>query len=81
MKKIYALAIAFATVFIACNNNKNSSAPTSASTSAKEKKISKRDYSITKENAYNDLFLDSADVENYLLKNNIADSTSTRSKP
>src|SRR5258705_10381577 len=44
----------------------------------KEKNISKRDYSITKKNGYNDLFIDSAEVENFMRKNNIADSVARR---
>jgi L,D-transpeptidase YcbB len=72
MKKTATLIIVFAMVFIGCNNNKNSS----TATSSKGKKISKRDYSITKQNAYNDLFLDTADVENFIGKNNLADSIS-----
>jgi L,D-transpeptidase YcbB len=74
MKKTATLLIVFATIFIACNDNKNSPVVTSS----KEKKISKRDYSITKQNAYNDLFLDTADVENFINKHNIADSVARR---
>ncbi|MEP6927060.1 MAG: peptidoglycan-binding protein, partial [Ginsengibacter sp.] len=78
MKKIYTLIIVFANLFIGCHNNNNNSDNSSVTTSAKEKKISKRDYSITKQNAYNDLFLDSADVEKYILNNKIADSVARR---
>ena len=74
MKKICITAFVFATLFIACNNDKNSSVVTAP----KEKKISKRDYSITSENAYNDLFLDSVAVENFIGKNNITDSIARR---
>ena len=44
----------------------------------KEKKVSKRNYSITKKNAYNNLFLDSNNVENFISKNNIPDSFANR---
>ena len=44
----------------------------------KEKKISSRDYSINKKNAYNDLFLDSMDVVKYITDNSIPDSISRR---
>ncbi len=63
---------------IACNNNNDNNNNSRPSVNAKEKKVSKRDYSITKENAYNDLFLDTADVENFLLKNKIPDSIAAR---
>ena len=43
-----------------------------------EKKISKRDYSITKNNSYNDLFLDSTDVVKYIAENAIPDSIARR---
>ncbi|MEO8414077.1 MAG: L,D-transpeptidase family protein [Ginsengibacter sp.] len=69
MKKICILAFVMAMYITACN---------SGNTSLEEKKISKRDYSINKKNAYNDLFLDSTDVENYILKNNIEKELSNR---
>ncbi|HUR11184.1 MAG TPA: L,D-transpeptidase family protein [Flavitalea sp.] len=42
------------------------------------KKISKRDMSITRENAYNDLFLDSMNLEEYLSANHVDDTISRR---
>ena len=70
MKKIIILATTIAFIFIACKQQtKNNKEP---------KKISKRDYSITKDNAYNDIFLDSAQVENYIMKDSIPDSTASR---
>ena len=72
MKKICALALSLAIFFAACNN-KNAEKK-----SQKEKKVSKRNYSITKQNAYNNIFLDSMAVENFILKNNIADSLARR---
>lgn len=48
------------------------------SDSDKKEKISPRDYSITKQNAYNDLFLDSMDVRNYIQKNQISDTVGLR---
>ncbi len=71
MRKICTLAFALPLLFTACHNHSK----TADAKSSKEKKISKRDYSITKQNAYNNLFLDSADVENFILKNKLADST------
>ena len=69
MNKFSTLLFFIAIFFIACNNKNNS---------PKEKKISKRDYSITKKNAYNNLFLDSNEVESFILKNNIPDSSARR---
>jgi len=43
-----------------------------------EKKISKRDISITRANSYSDLFMDSAAVVNYLKENAIPDSIARR---
>ena len=69
MKKIITL-IAIATIlFSSCNNSEKKE-------KKEEKKISKRDYSITKNNAYNDLFLDSNDVVKYIGDNEIPDSIS-----
>ncbi|MGQ0739868.1 MAG: L,D-transpeptidase family protein [Bacteroidota bacterium] len=40
---------------------------------AKAKKMTDRDYSITKENAYNDIFLDSLAMERYISSRSLAD--------
>ncbi|MDQ6843526.1 MAG: L,D-transpeptidase family protein [Bacteroidota bacterium] len=77
MKKTLLLpALALLIILAACHSNKEKN--TGSSSSSKEKKISKRDYSITKANSYNDLFLDSMEVENFISKNTIADSTARR---
>ncbi len=73
MKRIITLTISVVTLFCACNQNQQKD-----STEKKSKKISKRNLSITKENSYNDIFLDSADVVNYIAKNEIPDSVSRR---
>lgn len=71
MKKIITLIIIATALFYSCNTSEKKE-------KKEEKKISKRDYSITKNNAYNDLFLDSADVEKYIADNKIPDSISRR---
>ena len=43
-----------------------------------QKKVSKRDHSITPANAYNDLFLDSSNVENYISEKKVSDSIARR---
>lgn len=50
--------------FVACNNKKI--------------KISERDRSITVENAYNDLFLDSSDIAAYISQNSLPDSIANK---
>src|SRR5664279_3004507 len=56
-------------------NSQNKSTQNEGGTqSKKQKNFSSRDYSITKENAYNDLFLDSSKLETFIVKNNISDS-------
>jgi murein L,D-transpeptidase YcbB/YkuD len=71
MKKTYVLLVSLVIFIVACNNNNKNFGNKN---SKKENKITSRDYSITKENAYNDLFLDSSNVENFIAKNNIPDS-------
>ena len=73
-------------MLMACNNNgqttksssSNSSDDNSSSSSEKEKKITKRDWSVTKENAYNNIFLDSSNLENFIVANKVPDSLSRR---
>lgn len=45
---------------------------------AKAKKVTDRDYSITKENAYNDIFLDSMAMEEYITSRDLADKKIAR---
>ena len=77
MKNIMTVALSSLIFFAACQSKDEKNIGTK-SQSEKDKKVSKRDYSITKANAFNDLFLDSTDVENYITKNNIADSIARR---
>ena len=74
MKKYYLLFAFIAMVAVSCDR----SGSDGEGSAQKEKKISSRDYSINKENAYNQLFLDSSYVENFVLKNNIPDSIARR---
>lgn len=78
MKNIFTVALTSLIFFAACESKDEKTKETEESKTVKEKKISKRDYSITKSNSFNDLFLDSTDVENYITKNDIADSTARR---
>ena len=83
---IVALALAGASL-IACNNSKTEQNSTVVNTSDSagvdvdkpldstdaQKNITKRDYSVTKDNAYNDLFLDSMAMERYISSRDLAD--------
>jgi L,D-transpeptidase YcbB len=76
MKTIFAWA-ALCSLFIACNSNNSGSEDGDSSSAPKselEKKITKRDLSITAANSYSDLFMDSADLENYFAQVKPADS-------
>ncbi|MDQ6904342.1 MAG: L,D-transpeptidase family protein [Bacteroidota bacterium] len=82
MKKIATLLILCSFLFSACKYFKKGSTDNdgdkSDTNSSKNKKISKRDYSINEQNAYNGMFLDSSAVENFIKKNHIQDSIARR---
>jgi murein L,D-transpeptidase YcbB/YkuD len=85
MKKLFTSALIICSLLISCNNNGQTTSSSSSSNdgsnssnSEKEKKISKRDWSVTKENAYNDIFLDSSNLEKFIVDNKVPDSLSRR---
>ncbi len=82
MKKTFTAALIFCSLLISCNNNGQTTPGSSDSgnnnSAEKEKKITKRDFSVTKQNAYNDLFIDSSNVETFITENKIPDSLSRR---
>ncbi|MDQ6757805.1 MAG: L,D-transpeptidase family protein [Bacteroidota bacterium] len=83
MKKIFTSAAIMCSLFIACNSNEQTTKhaandSSNESSSEKEKKISKRDYSINRANAYNDIFMDSNTVEAYITQKKLPDSISRR---
>lgn len=87
MKKIFTYAAFLSSILMACNNNNsngqqsqsdNSNESNSADDPKAEKKISKRDYSITRAVAYNNIFVDSTAMENFILQNKLPDSLSRR---
>jgi murein L,D-transpeptidase YcbB/YkuD len=67
MKKTLLWILAASMQFVACNQDEK-----------EERKISHRNYSITKDNAYNNLFMDSLSVVNYITENEIPDSIARR---
>jgi L,D-transpeptidase YcbB len=78
-------------LFCSCNNDKNNSSQENGETTIagedvdkpideteRKKKITDRDYSITKEIAYNDLFLDSMAMESYITNRQLGDKKIAR---
>jgi murein L,D-transpeptidase YcbB/YkuD len=71
-------------LFLACKNNNNNSGTssdndeTNTEKSESNKKITKRDLSITPANSYNDLFLDSADIAKFIADQKLNDTLTRR---
>jgi len=61
-----------------CVSDSREESTVAGTKTGKNRNISKRDESITPSNAYNNLFLDSTDLENYLAKNKMNDTMSGR---
>jgi murein L,D-transpeptidase YcbB/YkuD len=73
--------------FVGCNNEKTAQESTDTeyedmdevvNPEKEEKKVTSRDYSITPENAYNNVFLDSNAMERYISRRNIDDKKIAR---
>ncbi|MFN2439312.1 MAG: murein L,D-transpeptidase [Chitinophagaceae bacterium] len=80
MKHLLIYLIVLANLFIACNaqNAQGDSTDNNLEKTGAEKKISKRDYSITRSNSYSDLFMDSVAVENFIKDKKIDDAIARR---
>ena len=79
MKKISTLVLFSSLIFAGCHSQtKENGNETDSNSSKDEKKISKRDYSITRENSYSDLFLDSTPMEKFIVDSNVPDSLARR---
>lgn len=79
MKNIVTILFFPALFLLSCHSNTNNNNSSVRKNGQKEeKKISKRHYGITKANSYNDIFLDSMDVVNYISRNHIPDSVARR---
>src|SRR5688572_3329215 len=77
MKMIF-LGIALCTsLLFGCKNNSNGQG-SDGDGKKNEKKISKRDHSITKANSYSSLFMDSIAMENFITQKNLDDSIARR---
>jgi len=79
MKTILFYAAMVCSMLAACQNSTSSSPKESNEQKEEEKKnISKRDYSINKNNSYSDLFLDSTAMEKYIAAKKLPDSLARR---
>lgn len=79
MKTLFFYTALICGLFAACQNAATTTNDTEDETAAEEKKnVSKRDYSITKANAYSDLFLDSAAMEKFIAAKKLPDSSARR---
>lgn len=79
MKRILLYAAIIGSLCLSCNAQEGGSESSESSQEAKAKKnVSKRDISITKSNAYSDLFLDSTTVENFIAQKKLPDSLARR---
>jgi murein L,D-transpeptidase YcbB/YkuD len=76
MKIILVYAVFMCSLFVSCNAQDGSEQ--SESEQKGQKKVSKRDRSITKANSYSDLFVDSLTVEKFIADKKIPDSLSRR---
>ena len=77
MKKII-LAIIITAFLFACKNKTDHKKNSKNIKAELEKKITKRDFSITAANAYNDIFLDSLAMENFIVETKQNDSITRR---
>lgn len=79
MRKQFLVLLVFCGLLFSCHNtNKQSESNTAVTSEKTSKKVSKRNYGINKNNAYSDLFFDSAYMENYIAQNAIPDSIARR---
>ncbi|MBA2563429.1 MAG: L,D-transpeptidase family protein [Chitinophagaceae bacterium] len=76
MKTIFTYAAFICSFFIACNSR--SETIKTKETKQEKKKISKRDKSINEVNSYSDIFLDSLNVEKFIIEAKIPGSISRR---
>lgn len=70
MKKLFVFLTLCSLVFISCTNSQKEDREKAEI----EKKVSKRDYSISKANSYSDLFLDSMRMEKFIAEKKFSDS-------
>ena len=77
MKQLFFVSTLISFFLISCSDG-GSTGSGNGETREAEKKISKRDYSINRENSYSDLFLDSIAMEKFITDKKLSDSISRR---
>jgi murein L,D-transpeptidase YcbB/YkuD len=78
MKRKIGYAVVVCSFLVSCLGNNNGGNVPAENTENVKKNITKRDWSINKTNAYNDLFLDSASLENFIAQKRLSDSIARR---
>lgn len=78
MKTTILYLVITGSLFFACNNNRGQTSSSESDKPENEKKISKRDVSITAANAYSSLFLDSTAMEKFIADKKLNDSIARR---
>ncbi len=81
MKQFLIYATLFCSFFVACNaqnSSNNADGEDDGPKSESEKKISKRDLSITRANSYSDLFMDSVALQNFITEKKVNDTIARR---
>jgi murein L,D-transpeptidase YcbB/YkuD len=74
MKKIFYFSVLVLVLGLSCKNKNRRRLWHRAAQESEAEAPSQRDYSITKENAYNDIFLDSSAMEKFIASNAVSDS-------
>jgi L,D-transpeptidase YcbB len=77
MKQAFLFAVIICSFFSSCGNAQTGTSDGDPD-EKESKKVSKRDLSITRQNAYNDLFLDSMTMEKFITGNHIHDTLARR---
>lgn len=80
MKNLFFYSALLCSLFASCQNNRSTQTSESNDEARSEgqKKISKRDLSITPSNSYSDLFLDSTNMERFISEKKLPDSLARR---
>src|SRR6476661_7539209 len=78
MKQFLIYSMILGMLLMACHSSDTKKNNDTEEAGTQTRKISKRDFSITKANAYNDLFLDSATMEAFITGQKIPDSIGRR---
>ena len=77
MKKLF-FALGLIALVTSCNSQEDSDNENGGPKAEKDKKVSKRDKSITPQTAYNNLFFDSLALEKFIINKKLSDSISRR---